>query len=52
MPRSEESKKAKAMVSFELNVRDAELLKEKSKSEGKSRSEVLRSLVTVYLYKK
>lgn len=52
MPRNEESKKTKTMVSFELDVRDADLLNAKSKSQGKSRSEVLRSLVTVYLYQK
>lgn len=52
MPRNEDSKRAKKFVSFELNVREADLLTAKSKSQGMSRSEVLRKLVTQYLYAK
>ena len=52
MPRSEESKSKKVMVSFEMNKRDADYMKEKAKGEGRTRSDVLRYLSTKYLYEK
>lgn len=52
MPRSEESKRQKKMVSCEMNKMDVEALNAKAKSLGRSRSDVMREAITRYLYYK
>lgn len=52
MPRSEESKRQKKMVSCEMNKTDVEALNAKAKTLGRSRSDVMREAITKYLYYK
>lgn len=52
MPRNEESKRQKKMVSCEMNKTDVEALNLKARSLGRSRSDVMREAITRFLYYK
>lgn len=52
MPRSEDSKRQKKMVSCEMNLKDVEALNAKAKGLRRSRSDVMREAITKFLYYK